>query len=153
MAESALDTRGVLTIDDRVGEKIAVRAALGVDGVVRHQTSLGSLLSGSTPGRALAGGDHPRATVDMSGAAPWVRIAIAVRWPCPLTEVCWQVRFAVARDILRLTGIRPSRVDVTVAAVLSAADLADRTGEQRPGFVELPPASSIPAADDREELA
>ncbi|RPA13055.1 Asp23/Gls24 family envelope stress response protein [Gordonia sp. OPL2] len=144
--------RGTLTIADRVGEKIAVRAALDVDGVVRHQTALGSMLSGSTPGRAVAGGDHPQATVDMSSAAPWVQMTIAVSWPCRLTEVCWDVRIAVTRELARLTGIRPSRVDVTVAAVLTAADQAAGSGVPA-GFVELPPPAPETAgdADDTRE--
>lgn len=143
-------TRGTLTIADRVGEKIAVRAALDVDGVVRHQTTLGSMLSGSTPGRAVAGGDHPQATVDMSSAAPWVQMTIAVSWPCRLTEVCWNVRIAVTRELARLTGTRPSRVDVTVAAVLTAADQASGTGVPA-GFVELPPPPPPETADDTGE--
>ncbi|MGC5256560.1 Asp23/Gls24 family envelope stress response protein [Gordonia sp. DT218] len=136
MAETIATDPGSLSIADRVGEKIAVRAALDVDGVVRHQTSLGSMLSGATPGRAVAGGDYPQAAIDMSMTAPWVRLTIAVRWPCRLTEVCREVRGATADELARLTGVRPARVDVTVAAVLSGPALTtDRPG---PGFVELP---------------
>ncbi|NDZ93967.1 Asp23/Gls24 family envelope stress response protein [Streptomyces sp. SID6673] len=146
VAETLTTDPGTLNIADRVGEKIAVRAALDVDGVVRHQTSLGSMLSGATPGRAVAGGDYPQATVDMSVTAPSVRLTIAVRWPCRLTDVCRQVRGVTADELARLTGVRPGRVDVTVAAVLSGPVVsADRTG---PGFVELPAPQPAPADEE-----
>ncbi|MGC4960288.1 Asp23/Gls24 family envelope stress response protein [Gordonia sp. DT101] len=149
MAETIATDPGSLSIADRVGEKIAVRAALDVDGVIRHQTSLGSMLSGATPGRAVAGGDYPQAVVDMSMTAPWVRLTIAVRWPCRLTDVCREVRGVTADELARLTGVRPARVDVRVAAVLSGPALgADRPGL---GFVEVPPARQ-PVPDDEGEV-
>ncbi|MGV9713572.1 Asp23/Gls24 family envelope stress response protein [Gordonia sp. NPDC003424] len=142
--------RGSLTIADRVGEKIAVRTALGVDGVIEHTTTLGALLSGSTPGRAVAGGDYPCATVDLSPVTPWVAMTIAVRWPTPVTEICRSVRAEVADELARLTGIRPDRVDVTVAAVVPTASIPDPAGD-RPGFVELPPPiETIPERDEQE---
>lgn len=146
--------RGGLVIADRVGEKTAVRAALGVDGVIAHQTTLGSMLAGSTPGRAIAGGDYPQASVDMSAATPRVQVTIAVRWPCRLTDVCLMVRDAVTRDLDRLTGHRPSRVDVSVAAVVNIADIA-ATGDPRRGYTELPPVppaawETDPALDDAD---
>ncbi|MEE3852787.1 Asp23/Gls24 family envelope stress response protein [Gordonia sp. LSe1-13] len=147
MVDSAADPVGDLTIADRVGEKTAVRAALGVPDVVRHQTAIGSILSGSTPGRALVGGDHPHASVDMSSPAPKVQMTIAVRWPCRLTDVCLEVRRVVTRDLEQLTGQRPARVDVSVAAVLTEAELAAKNS--RRGYTDLPP--TVPSPDSGQD--
>ncbi|MFW0792542.1 Asp23/Gls24 family envelope stress response protein [Gordonia sp. CPCC 205515] len=127
--------RGTLTIDDRVGEKIAVRTALGVDGVIEHRSKLGALLSGSTPGRAMMGSDYPSASIDMSSVAPHVAMNIAVRWPAPVTAICQRVRTEVAAELERLTGIRPERVDVSIAAVVPAS-VAAALPDGEPGVIE-----------------
>lgn len=162
-------SRGTLTIDDRVGEKIAVRTALAIDGVIEHRSRLGALLSGSTPGRAVMGGDYPSADIDMSSPAPKVTMSIAVHWPAPVTAICRRVRTEVADELGRLTGVRPTRVDVTVAAVVpSSADAAMsdasaaspeliRGRPVRRGYVELPPVDlageSVDGTDELERLA
>ncbi|MFW0785093.1 Asp23/Gls24 family envelope stress response protein [Gordonia sp. CPCC 206044] len=124
---------GALVIADRVGEKIAARAALDIDGVVEYQGSIGSLLGGSTPGRALVGGDYPNAKVAMSESAPRVSVNIALSWPCAVAEVCQQVRAHVAGELARLAGIRPSRVDVAVSQIVPRAQAARRNK----GFIEI----------------
>lgn len=129
------DPRGALVIANRVGEKIVVRAALAVDGVIEYQGVVGSLLSGSRPGRAIVGADYPQARVDdMSESAPRVSVTVALRWPCAITDVCVEVRAHVADELARLTGIRPSRVDVTVAQIVSR----ESSSQNKSGFVDLP---------------
>lgn len=142
------DPRGGLVIADRVGEKIAAAAALDIDGVVQYQGTVGSLLGGSSPGRALVGSDYPQASVDMSEAAPRVAITVALQWPCAVTDVCLRVRTHVADELARLTGLRPSRVDVTVAQILSR----EASRRRRSGFVDLPnpPADPSTEGDDGE---
>lgn len=132
-------TRGALTIGDKVGEKIAVRAALDVDDVVPYQSTIGSVLGGSTPGRALIGGDYPQASVAMDQTAPTVRMTIAVSWPSAIAQVCDRVRTHVADELDRLTGVRPGRVDVSVAQIIAgtAASSARVQAPTRNGFVEL----------------
>lgn len=130
MAETPVppENRGGLSIDDRVGDKIAERAALAVKGVIRHQSGgLGSLI----------GGTYPKADVDLSPGGQSASVGIAIGWPSPITRVCREVQAKVADDLERLTGIRPTRVDVHVAAVVAASTTPNPAGD-RPGFVELP---------------
>ena len=131
-------SRGELTMADKVGVKVATRAALDIDSVVRFKTTMGSLLGGATP----IGGVYPSVTVDMSDKAPIVDVVIAVRWPCPLTSVCQAVRSNVAAELIRLTGVRPSRVNVTVGQIVSPEQVV----QKKKGFVELP--APAPASDE-----
>ncbi len=136
MADSLTVTPGTLTIADRVGEKIAVRSALAVDDVIARRSSISSALRGA----ARLGGDLPQAAISMDQPAPTVRISIAVRWPSPIAEVCDRVRTHVADELDRLTGVRPGRVDVTVAQVVSHSDAPSKSRVDAPsgnGFTEL----------------
>ncbi|MGZ8177928.1 Asp23/Gls24 family envelope stress response protein [Williamsia sp. SKLECPSW1] len=98
---------GTTTIHDRVGENIGKRAALSIEGVLRHRSSLG----------LITGGEHPKVSVDMSRPHPDVTVDIAVRWPTQVTALCQEVRAVVHTELGRLTGVTPHRVDVTVADV------------------------------------
>lgn len=120
---------------DAVFEKIALRAALGVDGAVRHDGSVAAKI-GSLVGReATSGSAYPRVRVEAAGGKPHVvDLAIAVRWPSPVSAVCRRVRTHVADELERLTGWRPVRVDVEVAAVVAGPG-ARRAAS---GYVALP---------------
>lgn len=168
-ASPAMDSpRGALVIDNRVGEKIAARAALDVDGVVPYATAISSLIGGAArSGHSVDGDDYPRARVDMSQSAPVVNMTVALRWPCPITAVCQEVRRHVADQLAALTGLRPSAVNVTVAHLdpvpgASRRDAADGSGPSlrktakssrtRRGFIELPAAAPAPDEADTAEL-
>ncbi|MGW0452903.1 Asp23/Gls24 family envelope stress response protein [Gordonia sputi] len=122
--------RGSLVLDDRVGEKIAERAALGVDGVIESDGKGASVLNALNP---LSGG-YPSASTDMSQTAPTITLTVALLWPCAVAAVCAEVRDHVAAEVTRLTGVRPGRVDVTVAEIVTTAQAKSR----RAGFVEIP---------------
>ncbi|OBC07934.1 hypothetical protein A5788_15360 [Gordonia sp. 852002-50816_SCH5313054-c] len=122
--------RGSLILDDRVGEKIAERAALGVDGVIESDGKGTSVLNSLNP---LAGG-YPSASTDMSQTAPVIKLTISLQWPCAVAAVCAEVRDHVAAEVTRLTGVRPGRVDVTVAEIVTATQAKRRQS----GFVEIP---------------
>ncbi|GAC66462.1 Asp23/Gls24 family envelope stress response protein [Gordonia soli] len=144
-APAAASDRGAVVIANRVGEKIAARVALDVDGVVAHQAGLGSVLGGAVPGRAVVGTDYPQARVDMSQTAPTVGLTVALDWPCAVTDVCREVRRRVADELTRLTGIRPGRVDVVVAQLISETT---RRGNRSPsGYVEIPASPTTDGGD------
>ena len=133
---------------DVVLEKVALGAALDVDGVVRHSGSLtgrvGALVSRDTS----AGTDYPRARVDsLAGTAHVVDVTVAVPWPSPVTRICRRVRTHVADELDRLTGARPVRVNVIVAALVPGAAVRNR----RDGLVELPAVDDAPAAPPQKE--
>ncbi|CAM3222735.1 putative alkaline shock family protein YloU [Williamsia muralis] len=138
MADSADATaradRGTLVIADRVAAKIATRAALSVDAVVRHHSGLG----------AVVGATYPQVRVDMApSAGPQFMVIVALRWPSAVAEVCRQVRRQVAHDMNRLTGLAPSRVDVSVAQMISSSGRHGGhgiAGRSHARLVELPTA-------------
>ncbi|WHU48714.1 Asp23/Gls24 family envelope stress response protein [Gordonia sp. L191] len=132
------DAKGALIIADRVGAKIARRAALDIDGVTRYSNTIGSLL-----GPGALGAAYPAVRVDMSDTAPLVEVTVALTWPCAVAQVCRDVRAHVADELARLTGIRPSRVDVTVGTITT--DNGNST--TRDGYVELPAPSEIENRD------
>jgi len=145
----AADLPGRLSIADTVFEKIALRAALDVDGVVRDGGSVTDRLAGLVGLDSATGANYPKARVQTAGGRPIVvDVDLAVRWPCPVSAVCRQVRSHVADELERLAGDRPARVNVAVAAVLPGAAVARR----RQGFVELPaPGRAEPAATGTDE--
>lgn len=124
------DVRGSLVLADRVGVKIAERVALDVDGVIRTDSGGPSVLGAINP---LSSG-YPSASVDMSQTAPTVALTVALSWPCAVAAVCARTRDHVADEIARLTGVRPVRVDVTVARIVSGEAVRRR----RDGYIELP---------------
>lgn len=107
---------GTTTIHDRVGESIARKTALSIEGVLRHRGSLG----------LITGGEHPKVSIDMSRPHPDVTVDVAVRWPTQVTALCQEVRALVHTELARLTGVTPHRVDVVVADVVVAEQGSQR---------------------------
>ncbi len=99
--------RGDLHVEARVYSQIARQAALEVPGVVAHSVTFGS----------LTGRNLPRALADSDSRHPAIAVEIAIGWPSSAAEVSAGVQHHVAEVLTRLTGRRPSRVDVDVAAV------------------------------------
>ncbi|ALG86036.1 Asp23/Gls24 family envelope stress response protein [Gordonia phthalatica] len=137
MADSEPELRvpGRVIIDDTVFEKIALGAALDVAGVVRSDDSVVGRLGGLVSRETTVGTAYPRVSVEtVGGAAHVVDLTLAVAWPSAIGQVCREARARVGDELLRLTGVRPVRVNVTVAQVLPRSSMRLST----PGFVELP---------------
>lgn len=101
--------RGTLTIRDRVVTRIACTEALSVDGVRTGEASY----AGRMRTHPL-----PRAFAVVDGAAAAVTVHIATDWPAPLPELGRTVQARIAGRIRTLTGLEPTRVDVTVDRVV-----------------------------------
>ncbi|WP_132992645.1 Asp23/Gls24 family envelope stress response protein [Gordonia zhaorongruii] len=142
------DHRGDLIIADRAIEKVALHAALEVPGVVERQGAVGSLLGSA--GRSLTGPGLPRTAVDSTGSARRLAVTVALEWPCRITDVCCQVRSAVADEVEYFSGVRPLRVDVTVGQLVPRGEITRR----KKGYVDLPspgPAVAEDRIDDRDD--
>jgi uncharacterized alkaline shock family protein YloU len=118
--------RGDLHIEARVYSQIARQAALEVPGVVAHSVTLGS----------LTGRNLPKALADSDSRHPSIAVEIAIGWPSSAAEVSAAVQHHVAEVLTRLTGRRPARVDVDVAAVspselLLAEEVSDIVAAQQ----------------------
>lgn len=105
--------RGSTEISQHVIEKIAGRAASEVTGV---DTAEPSVLRRFTPfvddGASDAEVGHERATVGLS---------ISVRYPEPVFQKANEVRARVVKRIEELTGLRVTRVDITVSQITPAS--------------------------------
>ncbi|GAA3947682.1 Asp23/Gls24 family envelope stress response protein [Gordonia caeni] len=141
--ELDVDVPGRLILDDKVGETIAVRAALDVDAVVSYSAGMGSLLSGPAAMLSAVGGGYPRARIDMSAALPRLSVEVALEWPCPVTRVCRDLREHLTDELMRLTGVRPVAVDVDVVQLVPRAQVRRR----RAGLIEIP-AVEEPAVEE-----
>lgn len=104
--------RGRLSIADRAIDRIAGRAAAGVDGVLATTSALGKVV-----GRQL-----PKVSSDVRENDVRLSVDIAVAWPSPLREVVRQVRESVITDVETLAGKRVRSVDVTVAKMERPAE-------------------------------
>jgi uncharacterized alkaline shock family protein YloU len=104
--------RGTLVIRERVVERIAERAALGVDGVVRRPSTLGR----------VTGRDLPRAEATVAGDRTRVRVEIAVAWPAPLAATAATVRDRVHDLVASCTGCTVDAVDVRASSLAPTPD-------------------------------
>lgn len=117
---------GTLTVADRVIEKIAARAALDIQGVIRHRGGVGSVLG------VVGERSFPDATVHAGGAR--ITLSLALEWPCAVAEVSRRTRDHVAAEVERLAGTVPLRVDVTV----SKFERRQAIQRLQKGYVDLP---------------
>ncbi|WP_420099281.1 Asp23/Gls24 family envelope stress response protein [Corynebacterium sp.] len=113
-SEAYRQQRTHTSIELKVLEKIATRAALTVPGVIRHSSGIGQFT-----GRRL-----PRINVQMapSGHAAVAEVQIATRWPAPTVAVAQVTRETVGEWIEHMTGVPVLAVNVDVAAVVPNAD-------------------------------
>lgn len=104
--------RGTLTIRDRVVHTLAARAALDVDGVVRHSSGLDK----------VTGHDLPRVDTTIAGGHVRAAVAIAVLWPRPLPSIASRVRSQVSDTLSELTGLDVESVGVSIDAIVSRTE-------------------------------
>ncbi|HEY5855555.1 MAG TPA: hypothetical protein VIW24_16280 [Aldersonia sp.] len=118
MADVAADPgrRGELIIRNRALSRIVEHVVLEVSGVVR------------TGARRR---DLPRAVVDASLPEPNILVDVALAWPGPVARQCREIRGRIDSEVTRLTGRRPSRIDVTVSTLVPRAT-DDDDNDDRP---------------------
>ena len=105
-------TRGDLTVNDKVIERIAYRAALDAAGVQRHSGGMDKLT-----GRRL-----PRVHVQNAGGRVRANVDVAVIWPWPLPAVAADVQNRVHHALTTWAGLDVDAVDVAVPTIVDAED-------------------------------
>lgn len=103
--------RGRLHVADRALQRIAVRAAEGVDGVL--PAAVGRVAG-------LLGSGLPAVELERAGRHVRVQVDVAIRWPAPAPRVTAQVRDAVSAQVARTAGLVVDAVSVTVRDVVRA---------------------------------
>ena len=116
---------GTISISDAAVTKLAARAA------AEHPDA--GAAAARLLGRAVPGAGHlgvrgtdldalPRTSVDVDRSRAFVRLELAVRWPCSVPEVTAAVRQQVRTRLDELVGLSVDEVHVTVIELVT--DLA-----------------------------
>ena len=100
--------RGRTTIADKVVQRVASIATAEIEAVVDTRKGWTKLIRKGLP--------HAEAVV--AGGTSRITVEVAATWPSPLAQVAAQVREHVSRQVVEITGVAVSRVDVTVADVV-----------------------------------
>ena len=103
--------RGSLIIGEKVGQRLAVHAAISTPGVARHAAGLSK----------VTGRDLPTAHLDIASNRAAAQLKVAVAWPHPLVDVARAVQRNVAHALHAMAGLEVDRVDVEVTHVSVAA--------------------------------
>lgn len=108
---------GTISVDPRVVEKIAARAAGDVP------DAGGSASRGL--GRSLPGGHDssldslPKVRADVDGSIATLSVTMSVRWPASIAGVSDAVRAAVREAVHTLTGLQITDVDIAVTDLVT----------------------------------
>ncbi|MDN6377129.1 Asp23/Gls24 family envelope stress response protein, partial [Corynebacterium sp.] len=136
---TAVDSDRSTTISPRVVEKIALRAARQVPGVIDHSSGLGQ----------FAGRSFPRVSVHLISDVRGQRVAvdldvqIATRWPAPTVAVAQLTREVVAEWVEAFTGMTVHAVNVDVGEVVPHPELPDEQARITLGELEATPRTPL----------
>lgn len=108
---------GIVSINDRVVEKLAARAAVEIpDAGAAAPRVLGHSMTGTGAlgfrQTSLTG--LPKATADVDGSIVVLDLSISVRWPASVPAVTSAVREHVRSKVSELTGLTVSEVSISV---------------------------------------
>lgn len=112
---------GRITVDDRVVEKIAARAALEIP---EAGGAAPRILGRSVPAAQQLGlrrtslDSLPKTSADTDVTLTFLDITLSVRWPASIQQVTHEVRNHVAQRVEELTGRAVAEVNITVAALV-----------------------------------
>ena len=113
---------GMISINDRVVEKTAARAAIEIpDAGATASRFLGRSMAGASAlgARQTSLTALPKASADVDGSLVNLDLSISVRWPASVPEVSSAVRENVQRRVSELTGLTVSEVSISVTALVT----------------------------------
>lgn len=111
LVEVVAAKRGVTEIAPRVMEKLALRAAVELDGVELAPGPRLALRRTTSAASARIDGQH----VDLA-------LDVALRYPMPIAAAADQIRAHVRERISSLAGLEVDRIAITVAFLRTPAD-------------------------------
>ena len=120
-AQPGRNELGAITINDRVVEKVAARAAVEVpDAGAAASRFLGRVAGATALGaRQTSLTGLPKASVDVDGSLAILDLSISVRWPASVPEVASAVREHVRSRVTELTGMTVTEVSISVTALVT----------------------------------
>src|SRR5450755_2320251 len=113
---------GLISINDRVVEKMAAGAAIEIpDAGAAASRFLGRSMAGASAlgARQTRLTALPKASADVDGSLVNLDLSISVRWPASVPEVTSAVRENVRRRVSELTGLTVSEVSISVTALVT----------------------------------
>ncbi len=115
---------GTISINDRVIEKMASRAAAEIpDAGAAAPRVLGRSLAAAPGGigiRQTSLDALPRASADVDGSIVALTVTLSVRWPASVPAVTKSVRERVRDRIAELTGMRVIEVSISVTDLVTS---------------------------------
>jgi uncharacterized alkaline shock family protein YloU len=112
----------MISINDRVVEKMAARAAIEVpDAGAAASRFLGRSMAGASAlgARQTSLTDLPKTSADVDGSRVILDMSISVRWPASVPEVSDAVREYVRSRVGELTGLTVTEVSISVTALVT----------------------------------
>jgi uncharacterized alkaline shock family protein YloU len=113
---------GMISINDRVVEKMAAGAAIEIpDAGAAASRFLGRSMAGASAlgARQTSLTGLPKASADVDGSLVNLDLSISVRWPASVPQVTSAVRENVRRRVSELTGLTVSEVTISVTALVT----------------------------------
>jgi len=113
---------GMISINDRVVEKMAARAAIEIpDAGAAASRFLGRSMAGASAlgARQTSLTDLPKTSADVDGSLVILDLSISVRWPASVPEVASAVREHVRSRVSELTGLTVTEVSISVTALVT----------------------------------
>jgi uncharacterized alkaline shock family protein YloU len=113
---------GMISINDRVVEKIAARAVVEIpDAGAAASRFMGRSMAGASAlgARQTSLTALPKASADVDGSLVNLDLSISVRWPASVPEVSSAVREHVRRRVSELAGFTVSEVSISVTALVT----------------------------------
>jgi uncharacterized alkaline shock family protein YloU len=113
---------GLISINDRVVEKMAARAAIEIpDAGAAASRFLGRSMAGASAlgARQTSLTALPKASADVDGSLVNLDLSISVRWPASVPEVTDAVRENIRRRVGELAGLTVSEVSISVTALVT----------------------------------
>jgi uncharacterized alkaline shock family protein YloU len=113
---------GIISINDRVVEKIAAGAAAEVPDAgaaaprVLGRSVTGAAALGARPTSLTA---LPKSSADVDGSTVILDLSISVRWPASVPEVTSAVREHVRGRVHELTGLTVTEVSISVTDLVT----------------------------------
>jgi uncharacterized alkaline shock family protein YloU len=113
---------GMISINDRVVEKMAARAAAEIpDAGAAAPRVLGHSVTGAAAvgARATSLTGLPKASADVDGSIVILDLSISVRWPASVPKVTSAVREHVRSRVSELTGLTVTEVSIAVTDLVT----------------------------------
>lgn len=113
---------GMISISDRVVEKVAARAAVEIpDAGGAAPRVLGHSVTGAAAfgGRGTSLTALPKASADVDGSIVILDLSISVRWPASVPAVSSAVREHVRSRVSELTGLTVTEVSISVTDLVT----------------------------------